>query len=72
VDISFDPAKNARNVDVHGIAFDRVADFDWTRSVIFEDTRREYGERRYRAFGYIDERLHVLIFTPRDSRNHIT
>jgi uncharacterized DUF497 family protein len=24
VDFTFDPAKNARNIDVHGISFDRV------------------------------------------------
>jgi uncharacterized protein (DUF4415 family) len=41
VDISFDPAKNARNLDIHGISFDRVLDFVFERAVIVEDTRRE-------------------------------
>ena len=31
-----------------------------------EDTRREYGEIRLIALGYICDRLHVLAFTIRD------
>lgn len=27
------------------------------------DDRHDYGEQRYRAFGLLDERLHVLVFT---------
>ena len=67
MDISFDPAKNARNVDVHGIAFERAVYLDWSRAWISEDTRRDYGERRYRALAPIDDRLHMLVFTWRES-----
>ncbi len=27
------------------------------------DDRRDYGETRYRAFGQLGERMHVLVFT---------
>ena len=71
MDISFDPAKNARNIDVHGIPFEAVDEFDWSLALIVEDSRRDYGERRYRALGPIEDRLHVLIFTPREGRVHV-
>jgi uncharacterized protein len=34
--------------------------------LIGQDTRKEYGERRYQAVGIIGEDLHMLVFTPRD------
>jgi len=33
--------------------------------IIEEDTRHSYGEDRYRLMGRIEERLFVLIYTPR-------
>jgi len=60
--IEFDPAKNDRNIRVRGLAFDRAAEFDFETARFAPDTRRDYGEVRVRAFGYLDERLHVLVF----------
>jgi len=71
VDISFDPAKNARNIVLRGISFERAAEFDWTRAFLFEDLRRDYGEPRYRALGLLAGRLHMLVFTPREGRAHV-
>lgn len=64
MDISFDPAKSARNAAERGLPFDRAAEFDFQTAVIEEDTRRAYPERRFVALGWLDERLHVLCFTP--------
>lgn len=47
MDISFDPAKDARNVARRGLSFARAADFDWAGALILEDKRREYGEQRF-------------------------
>jgi len=69
--ISFDPAKNERNVLERQLDFSRVEQWDWTRSVIDEDTRKDYGERRFRAVGFIDERLFVLVFVPRNGDVHV-
>ena len=44
--------------------FDRVADFDWETALYSEDVRHIYPERRFIAIGYLEERLHVLCFTP--------
>jgi uncharacterized protein len=70
MDISFDPAKNVRNIDVHGISLERAKEFQWETAVNREDARFDYGERRYRAFGLIGSRVYVLIYTPREGRLH--
>ncbi|MDD5037064.1 MAG: BrnT family toxin [Methylococcaceae bacterium] len=62
--ISFDPAKNARNIAERGLSFERAVDLDWVDAVIVEDERNPYPERRYVAVGYLEGRLHVLCFTP--------
>ena len=63
--IEFDAAKNAANIRIRGLSFDRVVDFDWDSALVIEDRRRNYGEPRFRAMGYLDARLHVLVLVPR-------
>ena len=63
--VDFDPEKNARNVEVRGISFEEVARFGWESAVIITDTRQDYCEAGYRGFGFIGNRLHALVFTPR-------
>jgi hypothetical protein len=71
VEISYDPAKNVANIERRGLSFDHVADLDWSSAVIIEDTRKDYGERRYRVFGYIQKRLYAVVFTPRGTAVHV-
>jgi uncharacterized DUF497 family protein len=71
VDISFDPAKNARNIARHGISMECALDFEWHDAIETEDTRSEYGERRYQVLGRIASRLHMLVYTPRRGRVHV-
>ena len=37
--------------------------FEFETAVFKQDTRRDYGEIRIRALGYLDGRLHALVFT---------
>ena len=69
--ISFDAAKNARNIATRGISFEQAIEFEWDSALVVADTRRDYGEIRFQAFGLIAERLHVLVFTPRSGKTHI-
>lgn len=62
MDITFDPAKNERNIRERGLPFERAADFEFATALRFIDRRHNYGEVRHVAFGYLDERLHVLCF----------
>jgi hypothetical protein len=71
VDISFDAAKSEKNVLARGIPFDLATEFGWEGALIVEDLRKDYGERRFQALGLIGERLHMMVFTPRDNKVHV-
>ena len=64
--ITFDRAKSESNARLRGLPFSLAKDeFDWTTAQVVEDARRDYGERRYRAIGYIGDRLHAMVYAPR-------
>jgi uncharacterized DUF497 family protein len=69
--VTFAPAKSERNVAERGIPFSLANDFDWRAALVAEDARCDYGERRFQAVGFIGDRLHVLVFTPRDQDVHV-
>lgn len=58
----FDPAKDASNMDKHGLSLAEAGDFEWETAVVHEDTRKRYDEPRFEAKGYIGDRLHVMVF----------
>ena len=63
--ITFDPAKNARNVKERGLPFELVAQLDWETAVAVEDTRKDYHERRLRVLAFLGNRLHAAVVTMR-------
>jgi uncharacterized DUF497 family protein len=60
--ITYDPAKDARNIFKHGLSFEQAAGFEFETATYRVDTRKDYGEMRLRAFGYFEERIHCLVF----------
>jgi uncharacterized DUF497 family protein len=71
VPISFDPRKSERNLAERGLSFELVEEFEWDSALVVEDSRRDYGERRFQALGLIEGRLHALVFSPRAGRVHV-
>lgn len=63
--ISFDSAKREKNLLTRGLSFALAAEFEWDSALIVEDLRKDYGERRFQALGLIGDRLHMMVFTPR-------
>ena len=61
--ITYDPAKNARNIRERGLSFDRAVDFDFSNAVFHTEVRN--GETRRIAVGYLDKRLHLLCYIPK-------
>ena len=61
--ITFDPVKNARNIRERDLQFELAAAFEFETAYIETDSRREYGEARYIALGWLGDRLHVVCFT---------
>ena len=64
--ITFDPAKNKRNIAERGLSFELAAELEWETALTVEDTRREYGETRLRVLALLSGRLHAVVITPRD------
>ena len=62
--LEFDPAKSAANIRDRGLAFERVAEFDFAGALVRRDERKDYPEERFVAIGLLGSRLHVLCFTP--------
>lgn len=71
VKITYDPVKYAANLENRSLSFELAVELDWASAVIIEDTRKDYGERRFRVFGYVGERLYALVFTPRGDAVHV-
>ena len=69
--ITFDPAKNARNIAERGLRFELVAQLDWETAIAVEDVRKDYGERRLRVLAFLGERLHAAVITMRGDAMHV-
>ena len=65
MNVTFDQAKDAANLAKHGVSLTEAAGFEWGSAVVWPDTRREYGEARMVALGYIGLRIMALVFVDR-------
>jgi len=65
--ITYDPAKNERNIRERGLSFERAADFDFETALIADYSRN--NEMRRVAVGYLDKRLHLLCYIPNQTES---
>jgi len=61
----WDDDKKAINLARHGIDFVAALSLEWEQSIVWQDLRRDYGERRYLVLAKIAGRVHLMAFTPR-------
>ena len=61
----WDPAKSDRKLILRGFDFEFARQTFAAPSVEFDDTRRDYGERRVVALGLADEIPLTVVFTDR-------
>ena len=62
---TFDPAKSDKNIAQRGLSFAFAAELDWEAAFMVEDTRRDYGEPRFRVLAPLNGRVHAIVVTPR-------
>ena len=67
----WDEAKSAANRLKHGVGFEIVYAFDWSKAVHQIDERYEYGEIRRLAFGRLDGLGYAIVFVIRGERVRI-
>ncbi len=72
MDFEWDPAKSDATYSLRGFDFVYAVGvfLDGIR-VEREDTRRDYGERRYQTIGEIDGLTYFVVFTKRGRRTRI-
>lgn len=68
MDFEWDELKRQATLLKRGIDFADAAKIDPATAFTVEDRRNEYGEVRFVTYGLIDERLHILCWTPRKNR----
>ena len=62
--IEYDSDKNNWNIKERNLSFEQATELDWETAQIIEDMRYDYPEQRFVAIAYLQERLHVICFTP--------
>ena len=60
----WDEDKSAENFMYRGFGFDLVERFNWDTALIQRDLRIE-SEERWISLGLVEERIHVVVWTPR-------
>ena len=69
--ITFDEAKDALNKSKHGLSLSEAEKLEWDDALIWQDTRRDYGETRMIALGVIGERLYCVVYVDREDVRRI-
>ena len=65
----WDEAKRRSNQIKHNVDFTVIAAFDWNTALI--NASQHGSELRFVATGYIETRLHVVVYTQRGDRKRI-
>ena len=69
IEYEWDEGKNAANLAAGRLGFAAVEDFEWQTALITPSPRS--GESRWAAIGYIENRLHYVVYTTRGERIRI-
>lgn len=69
--ITYDEAKRAKTLEERGLDFRRAAEVFSGRTLTRPDDRFDYGEDRFVTAGWLDERIVLLVWTPRGSARRI-
>lgn len=65
MNLEWDPKKAKENLRKHRVAFATAARFEFDTAFIGIDDDIAYGEERLKAYGFIGDWLHVMIYVER-------
>ena len=71
MEISYDAEKRDRTLRERGLDFEDAVHVFAGTTLTVEDDREDYGERRYQTMGLLNDRLVMLVWTPRGKARHI-
>lgn len=71
MEITYDPAKRVLVLAARGLDFEDAVHVFTGTALTLEDDRRDYRETRYSTMGWLEDRLVVVVWTPRGEVRHI-
>jgi uncharacterized protein len=71
MEIECDPAKRSLVLKNRGLDMLRCKDVFSGATLTIADDRQDYGEPRFITIGYLDARMVVIVWTPRESAYRI-
>lgn len=69
--ISYDPAKREETLKARKLDFEDAWEVFSDNQFTFEDLRYDYGEVRKITVGYLNNRMVIVVWTPRKNIRHI-
>jgi uncharacterized protein len=69
--VEFDPAKREATLDERGLDMARATEIFAGSTLTVADDRRDYGEARFITIGFLDQRMVVMVWTPRSAARRI-
>ena len=69
--VTYDPAKREATLAARGLDFEDARVVFQGPNFETEDLRRDYGESRVICFGFLDDRMVVVGYTPRGADRHV-
>ena len=67
----WDENKRIANLERHDVDFCEAVNFEWDTAIETIDDRFDYGETRWVTIGFINRKLHVMVYTIRGSKIRI-
>jgi len=71
MEITFDPEKRRLTLERRGLDFANAGEVFRSRHISQIDDRENYGENRFITYGYIGDRIVVLVWTERGTTRRI-
>jgi uncharacterized DUF497 family protein len=71
MDIEYDPAKRVQTLQQRGLDMEDAPHVFAGLKVTVADDRKDYGEARWITFGFLHERMVVIVWTPRGNKTRI-
>jgi hypothetical protein len=69
--IIFDQAKRDATLAERGLAFEDVEIVFEGDTLTIEDVRFDYGEPRFQTVGFLEDRMVMVVWTPRGEDRHV-
>jgi uncharacterized protein len=71
VRVTYDRAKRRRTLEERGLDFERAAEVFEGLTIEVEDDRHDYGEKRILCVGFLEDRMVMVGYTPRETARHV-